>query len=519
MPGHEWKSSRENFADRFVDAETRPEMQVTYWMQPTSNRQIRFQDDHAGQGAALKWGAMTAVGLSIFMATLDVNIVNVSLPTLVEALHTDFATIQWVMLGYVLVVTSMTLSMARLGDMHGKRTLFASGLGLFTIGSLLCGLSPGIYWLIGFRMVQGLGASITQALGAAIVTQAFPESERGRAMGFIGSTVSVGLAMGPAVGGILIGTLGWRSVFLINLPIGAVAVWATLRFVPPSGPKRNQRTFDFPGAVLMLLLMGCYALGMTTGQRQGFGQSSTMALLAAAGLFLAGFIAVERKTASPMVDLALFRNALFGVNLLMGWLVFLVVAASFILPFHLEVVKGFGPEIVGLLMMVVPVSMGLTSPLSGWMADRFGARGVSLAGLLVCVAGCLCIADLGRDVGLTGTILRLMPIGVGMGLFQSPNNSAIMGAVPRERLGLASGLMTLSRTLGHTTGIPLAGAAFTCWVLASSGSPGLTDVAKAPPDALVQGLSNVYSTAALIITAATLLACVAVVLDRRNRRG
>jgi EmrB/QacA subfamily drug resistance transporter len=461
---------------------------------------------------------MTAVGLSIFMATLDVNIVNVSLPTLVTELRTDFATIQWVILGYVLVVTSMTLSVARLGDMRGKRGLFAGGLSLFTLGSLLCGLAPGVYWLIGFRMAQGLGAAVTQALGAAIVTEAFPSSERGRAMGLIGGTVSVGLAMGPALGGVLIGAFGWRSVFLINLPIGVLAVWATLRFVPPSSGESGERGFDFTGAVLVLLLMGTYALGMTLGQRLGFGHAWSLGLLLTAFLLLSVFVLVERRTTEPMVDITVFKNLLFSINLLMGWLVFIVVGASFTLPFYLENVKAFRPETVGLLMMIIPLSMGLMAPIAGWLSDRLGARGVSLAGLLVCIGGCLSIAGLNKEVGTLGTALRLIPIGAGMGLFQSPNNSAIMGAVSRQRLGLASGLMTLSRTLGHTTGIPLAGAAFTAWVLAAAKVPGLADVAEAPAHAVAAGLTAVYRTAALVIAAATLLAGFALYLDHRRRR-
>lgn len=456
--------------------------------------------------------------MSVFMATLDINIVNVSLPTIVRGLNTDFATIQWVILGYVLVVTSLTLSVARLGDMRGKRRLFAFGLILFITGSLLCGIAPGVYWLIGFRMIQGLGAAVTQALGAAIATEAFPSEERGKAMGIISSTVSVGLTMGPAVGGLLIGAFGWRSVFLVNLPIGAVAVWATLRFVPAETHERDGTSFDFTGAVLILFLIGTFALGMTCGQRLGFGSTPTLGFLFVSLLFLASFIFVEKRVKSPIVDLSLFKNALFSINLLMGWLVFLVIAASFVVPFYLELVKGYSPAVVGLLMMVMPVCMGMVAPVAGWLADRFDARSVSLMGLGVCVLGCLSIGSLGLEVDFWGTVLRLVPIGVGMGLFQSPNNSAIMGAVPRQRLGIASGLMTLSRSLGHTTGIPLAGAAFTAWVLAAAATPGLSDVTQATPQALVSGLSGVYRTAALIITASSVLAVVALYIDRRSRR-
>ena len=460
---------------------------------------------------------MMAVSLSVFMATLDVNIVSVSLPTLVRDLETDFVTIQWVMLGYVLVVTSLTLTFARLGDMKGKQRLYAWGISLFTAGSLLCGLAPGVYWLILFRMVQGLGAAVSQSLGAAIATEAFPSNERGKAMGIIGGTVSVGLAMGPAAGGMLIGLFGWRSVFLVNLPFGILAVWATLKFVPHVTSEEAGASFDFAGAILMLFLMGTFSLGMSYGQRHGFGHPVTMGLLSGAALVLICFIFFETRVSEPMVDLGLFRNALFSINLIMGWLVFLVIAAGFVVPFYLELVKGYSPTVVGLLMMVVPVSMGIFAPVAGRLADRFGARGISLIGLGVCVAGCLCISSLDAQVDLVGTILRLIPIGVGMGLFQSPNNSAIMGAVSYKRLGIASGLMTLSRTLGHASGIPLAGAAFTAWVLAKAAMPGLKDVAKAPPEALVAGLSGLYKTAALVIAVSSVLAVAAFYLDRRRR--
>ena len=178
---------------------------------------------------------MLAVCLSVFMGTLDINIVSVSLPTLVKALGTDFATIQWVIVGYVLVITSMTLGAARLGDLLGRKPLFVLGVGVFTASSLCCGLAPSVGWLIAFRVGQGLGAAMTQALGAALVIEAFPPYERGKAMGLIGTTVSVGLAAGPPLGGVLIGLAGWRAVFLINVPIGIAAVAIAWRRIPDGG--------------------------------------------------------------------------------------------------------------------------------------------------------------------------------------------------------------------------------------------------------------------------------------------
>ncbi|MBN1341319.1 MAG: DHA2 family efflux MFS transporter permease subunit [Phycisphaerae bacterium] len=459
---------------------------------------------------------MLGVGLSIFMGTLDATIVNVSLPTLVDALHTDFATVQWVILAYVLVLTSLMLGVARLGDMWGKRRLFTCGICVFTLGSLLCAISPSIGWLVAFRTIQGIGAAMTQALGTAIVTEAFPSSERGRALGIIGSVVSVGLAMGPPLGGLMIGALGWRSVFMVNVPIGVIAITATLRFVPATAPARSGQRFDLAGAAIMFVTLACYALGMTLGQREGFGYGPVPVSFFVAVVGLLAFILLQKRLAQPMVDLTLFRDVFFGINLLMAWLVFIVVGGTFLLPFFLALVKGYDPETVGLLMMVVPVSMGLVAPAAGSLSDRFGPKLISLIGLIVIVAGCLAVASLRQEVGALGCVARFAPLGIGMGLFQSPNNSAVMGAVSRDRLGLASGLLALSRTLGSMTGIPLCGLIFTSHVAAAANRPDLTRVTTAPPQALVAGLAGTYHIAALIVAGSTLLAAVVLWIARRR---
>lgn len=212
---------------------------------------IRRRDPDLRQASARKWLAFVAIGSGALISTLDVSIVNVSLPTMVEQLQTDFATIQWVILSYVLVITSMMMGVARLGDMYGKKKLYIIGMGVFTFASLLCGLSPNVGWLIGFRGFQGCGAVMMQALMAALITEIFPAHERGRALGAMGSIVSVGLALGPAIGGILIGTVGWRSIFLINVPVGIAGALATWRLVPRSRNLRPEQRFDFTGAAVL----------------------------------------------------------------------------------------------------------------------------------------------------------------------------------------------------------------------------------------------------------------------------
>ena len=440
-----------------------------------------------------------------------------ALPTLVKELGTNFSTVTWVVLSYVLVLTSLMLGVARLGDMYDKKKLYLGGLVLFTISSLLCGLAPGVEWLIGFRALQGLGAAMTQALGVAMVTEIFPAKERGRALGIIGSTVSFGIAVGPPTGGLLIGLVGWSSIFLVNVPVGIIAFVVISRFVP-SSPTRPGQRFDIAGAFILFMTLSSYALGMTLGQQQGFGASLPRLLLFGALAGLIAFLFLESRINQPMVDLGMFRNILFSLSLLMAMLVFIVMAGMFIMPFFLELVKGYPTQIVGLLLMVNPIAMGIVSPIAGSLSDRFGSRGISLVGLVVVIIGCLTVSTLHEDVTAAGYIARLLPFGIGLGLFQSPNNSAIMGSVPKHRLGVASGLLSLSRTLGHTTGLPLMGTLFAFLVLTYAGLPAGTDITTAPADALVAGINGTFRIAAFFILGALVLASFAFWIEGRQKR-
>lgn len=462
-----------------------------------------------------KWLSLLAVGLGVLMATLDISIINVSLPTLVRELDTDFPTIQWVILSYVLVITSAMLSMARLGDMVGKKRIYLLGLGIFTLGSCLCALAPSVYWLIGFRAIQGSGAVMVQSLGIALVTEAFPAHERGRALGITGGIVSVGLALGPPLGGMILDLASWPWLFLINLPVGIFAMAATGAFIPAVAPKKEKERFDILGGVVLFASILAYALGMTLGQHLGFSNLPVLCFLGTTlpGLFL--FVVIQKASSHPMLSPSLFRDRLFCINLLMGWLVFIVLGGTFTLPFYLEFVKKYDAATVGLLMMVVPLFMGAFSVFSGVLSDRFGPRGISFLGLLFLIAGCLSIAALGEETTALGYVVHLAPFGMGLGLFQAPNNSAVMGNAPREHLGVASGLLALSRTMGHTTGIPLAGVLFTSGMTASGNVSSVADLTKAPAADLVRGVATTYQTTALALTLAAALAILALWLDRR----
>ncbi len=430
------------------------------------------------------------------MFTIDTSIVNIALPTLVNTFQTQFSTIQWVVLSYLLVINALVLGAARFGDMVGKKRLYLGGLLLFTISSLLCGMSIGVHWLIGFRALQGVGAVMISALGAAIVTEVFPGSERGRALGIIGAVVSLGVALGPSVGGLIIAASGWRMIFLINVPIGLFACWVVARFTPASQISKERQRFDWAGATLMAITLVCFALGMTDGQNLGFTHPRTLLLLAVAVIGLLGFLWLEARLRQPILDLNLFRNAQFSLGLLTGLLVFMVIAGLiFLAPFFLELVLHYPTQRVGLLLAVSPILGGIIAPFSGQLSDRFGTSPISLLGLLLMAVGCGLISTFDAQLTELGYILRVAPFGIGLGMFQSPNNSAILGEVPPERLGIGSGLLSLSRTLGQTAGLPLMAALFGVFALQA----GATNVTTAPPAALVAAMQNTFHIATLML--------------------
>ncbi|MBN1678773.1 MAG: MFS transporter [Anaerolineae bacterium] len=478
----------------------------------------RQKNEHTGthDGEHIqKWWVLFSVAMGVFLSTIDSSIVNVALPTLEDKLHTNFSTVQWVVVSYLLVVTSLMLGVARLADMIGKKRIYLPGMALFTVASVLCGLAPSIGLLIAFRALQGVGAVMMQALGVAIVTEVFPSHQRGQALGIIGTVVSLGIIAGPTAGGLLLGTVGWRAIFLVNVPVGIVGFRMVRHFVPDWRPPGGQR-FDFWGAALMFLMLLGLALALTLGPEAGWDSPLILVLFAGTGAGLTLFLLVESRIEQPMVNLKLFRDTLFSISLSTGLLVFVAIAGMFVLPFYLERVKDYNPQQVGLFMTVVPVALGVVAPIAGSLSDRYGSRGISLAGLVILIGACLSIASLDTDTSPLGYIVRLLPLGIGAGLFQSPNNSAIMGTAPRQQLGVVSGLLALSRTMGQVMGLPLAGAIFASRVFAVVDlAPGV-DASEAPSWAIVEGIQATYTAFTGLIVLGMILAAAALVLSRRR---
>ncbi len=465
-----------------------------------------------------KWYVMAAVAMGIFLATIDGSIVNIALPTLVRDLDTNFATVQWVVLSYLLALSTLLPGMGRLGDMVGKKPVYTTGFIVFTIGSVLCGLAPNIYWLIAFRVVQAIGGAMVFALGIAIVTEAFPPQERGKALGLAGTVVSVGIVLGPTLGGLIIDALSWHWIFLVNLPVGIIGTLMVVRFVPNFKPLGGQK-FDYMGAVTLFVSLVSLLVALTWGQGIGFTDARILLLLGVWLLFLVLFLVVEWRTAQPMIELSLFRNNLFSVGLITGFITFVAIAGSTILlPFYLENMLGYSTRQTGLLLAVIPVVLGVVSPVSGSLSDRFGTRSISVVGLTLLVFGYWAMSTLTAETTAVGYMLRLLPIGLGMGVFQSPNNSAIMGAVPRHRLGIASGLLSVTRTLGQTSGIAILGAWWASRVMVYTGQILPDGATSAPVEAQVAGLHDTFLAVMGMVTLALLLAIWALVQERRQNQ-
>lgn len=447
-----------------------------------------------------KWLVLVAIAMAIFLGTIDGSIVNVALPTLVEEFDTTFSVAQWVVLAYLLTQATLTLGLGRLGDMIGKKRIFTTGFAVFTVGSVLAGLSPTVGFLIAARVVQALGAAMIFALGFAITAESFPPSERGKALGINGTTVSLGIMAGPIIGGMILEATDWRWIFFVNLPIGVIGTITAIKFVPNTKPKGGQR-FDFAGAAAFFVALLSLLVALTTGQAVGF---TAPAILAAFGLSAVAFIVfviVERRVSEPMLDLELFRSRDLTVNLVTGFVAFFTLSGLLLLaPFYLTDVMRLSPREIGLVLGAIPVTMGIVAPMSGILSDRIGSRPVTVTGLVLMTIA-FGIAAFWIENASTSLVLVIVGliIGLGMGIFNSPNNSAILGSVPSDQLGVTSGMLTINRTTASVTGIAVLG---TLWAARTSVYSGVGDAADAPPAAQAAGMADTMVVATILAAAA-----------------
>lgn len=461
-----------------------------------------------------KWWVMLAVSMGVLLATIDGSIVNVALPRLVTEFDTSFAVIQWVVLAYLLTLAASTLGVGRAGDVLGKKQIYVVGFAVFTVASVLCGLAPSVGLLIAFRVVQAIGAVMILALGTAVLVEAFPTHERGKAMGLIGTAVSIGIVSGPVIGGLLISAFGWRSIFFVNLPVGIVGTLIAVRFVPRSVPAARQR-FDVAGAAILSAALLALSLALTLSQELGLGSPLVLVLMAGAVVAGVVFVRVELAVDSPMIQLRMFRSRMLTTNVITGYLLFVVLSATFfLLPFFLEEMQGRPIEQVGLLLGTAPLMLGIISPLAGTWSDKIGERPLTVAGLVVTALAYLLFLTLDVDTSALHFVLLAIPLGIGSGLFQSPNNSAIMGAMPPEYVGVGGGLLTLTRLLGQITGIAVLGSLWATRVVAAGGP---ANAADALPAQQMRGFHDVIVIMTYLMAFAAVLAVVSMRAGQSRR--
>jgi EmrB/QacA subfamily drug resistance transporter len=405
-----------------------------------------------------KWLILTSVSLGSLMATLDGSIVNIALPAIQTDFRIDLTTIEWVVVAYLLVVGSLLLPCGRLGEVLTFKRVYLVGFTIFTLASVCCGASPNVAWLVGFRVVQGVGAAMIMAMGPAIVARTFPASERGRALGLNGVSVSIGLSLGPALGGVLTQVGSWRAIFLINAPIGLLAIIWAARVLPAETAGKGQ-SFDVRGAALSGVALFALLLALSDGQQWGWTSPASIGLMVAFVVLGAAFIVTEGRALQPMIALALFRIRPFSAGLASVVVAFSgLFTATFLLPFLLEQGSGFSPIEAGLLLTPMPITMALVAPFSGAASDRFGPRILASAGMAIMALGLLSLTQLPASFALPDLVWRLVLLGLGQGLFMSPNSSAVLGSVPRPRLGTASGTLAQMRVNGQVLGVALSGA-------------------------------------------------------------
>ena len=448
---------------------------------------------------SVRW-ALASLSLSMLLSSLGTSIAHVGLPTLAQAFNASFQQVQWVVLAYLLAITTLIVSVGRLGDLIGRRRLLLGGIFLFTGASVLCGVAPTLWLLITGRAAQGLGAAIMMALTMAFVGGIVPKARTGSAMGLLGTMSAMGTALGPSLGGVLIAGPGWRAIFLVNVPLGIVAFVLACRCLPVDRrrPGTNRPGFDAVGTLLLALTLAAYALAMTMG-RGSFGLLN-MALLLAAALGAGLFVRAEARAASPLIRLAMFRDPGLTASLAMSALVSTVMMATLVVgPFYLSRALGLDAAMAGLALSVGPLAAALTGVPAGRIADRFGAQRMTLAGLMAMAAGAFVLSKLPATLGIPGYIAPMVVMTVGYALFMTANNTAVMTDIDADQRGVIAGLLSLSRNLGLITGASVMGAVF---ALASRAG----DITTARPEAVAIGMRFTFAVAAMLIVAGLAIA-------------
>jgi EmrB/QacA subfamily drug resistance transporter len=407
-------------------------------------------------GIAYKWVVLSVTTVGALMAAIDSTIVILGLPEMMTELHADLIEMVWVIMGYILVSTVFLLTFGRAADMFGRVRMYNLGFVIFTIGSALCGFSQNATQLILFRLVQGSGAAMLAVNSVAIVTEVFPPNERGRALGVNAVTWAAGGVLGPILGGLILNAGSWRWIFFINVPIGIFgALWGYIVLKEQSGHKSGEG-FDLIGAATFSLGLVAILLALTLGIQFSWFSLPMETLFLIFVVMLGLFFWHERHARSPVLDFSLFKDRVYNFSVLAAMMQALALfSVNFLIVFYLQGVRGFDPLKAALLLIPLPLVSSVIAPISGWVADRIGARTPATLGLLIQAAALVYLTRLTPTTSYTTLVAGLVLMGLGGGMFYSPNTSAAMNASPSHRLGIAAATLATLRQTGMVTSFAL----------------------------------------------------------------
>jgi EmrB/QacA subfamily drug resistance transporter len=408
-----------------------------------------------------KWLIVATVGAGILTSTLDGSIVNIAYPILADVFNIKASTVLWVTVSYLIVSAAIALPLGSVGDLIGRKRLFVGGFLIFTIGLGLVTASQTIGQLIGFRIFQGIGQGMMLAISNALIVSAFPDHERGRALGINGAMVGIGLASGPVIGGFILEFLDWRALFWTRLPVGIVGLLMALIVLRPDTPQEERRPFDYKGAILLMLGLSSLLLLINRAPIDGI-SPLIIVLFISTVTNLSLFFFVEQRIDLPIFDFRLLKQRIFAMAVTSSMLHFIAQAAFlFLMPFYLLQGLGLRPIEAGPILMTLQITRLICSPLSGFLSDRFQSRTISTLGLIVMAIGYVVLLNLDSDSSTPNIVIGLFLAGCGSATFLPPNNNVIMGSVGRERLGMVSAIIPVVRQVGLSLGITIVGTIYT----------------------------------------------------------
>jgi EmrB/QacA subfamily drug resistance transporter len=447
-----------------------------------------------------KWWTLAAVGVGLFMLMLDNTVVNVALPSIERDLDARLSELEWIVTGYALTFAALMLTGGKLADLLGRRRIFIAGLAVFTASSLACALAPNPEFLIGARVVQGVGAAFMNPATLSIITATFPPRERGAAIGIWAGVSATALAIGPFVGGLLTEHVGWSSIFFVNVPIGVLAIVASLLLIDESKDMSDGQRLDPAG--LATATAGLFALsyGLIEANNFGWGSARIIGAFAVAVVALASFVLLETRQRRPMLDLALFRSSTFtGANLVVLLLSLSMFGVLFFVPLYMQNVLGYSPVQAGAAFLPLTLLIVLIAPLAGRRSDRLGSRGLLTFGMALVGGQLLYLSRLGVDASYWQLLPGMLLGGIGIACVMSPATAAALSGVPVDRAGVGSAVVNTARQLGGSLGIAFLGA-----IVAHQAAKGRT------PEAFVHGLSDALVLGCVIALAGAVAAAVLV---------